>query len=143
MMSTVNDLSPATIDVIIPQGSDIQEFYQLYADEAQTIPLDLTVFKARAMLRKTYDSKTPVLSLSSDAGTIILGAQLVGGQVVQGSATNGGIAILYKNADTTNIRFQDESLECIRDLEVYTQGVNPKVRRIVQGTVTILREVTR
>lgn len=142
-MSTINDLSPATIDVIIPQGSDVQEFYQLYADEAQTIPLDLSAFKARAMLRKSYDSKAPLLSLTSDDGTVMLGAEVVGGQVVQGSPTNGGVAILYKNLDTTKIRFTNDALECVRDLEVYTTGVNPKVRRIVQGTVTILREVTR
>ena len=140
-MAILNDLTPAIVDVIIPQGSDVKEFFQLYEDAEQTIAFNLSGFTARSHIRSTYNSSTPLLILTSDNNKIMLGAKIENDVIVSDDPANGGIAIIYNSADTTAIRFQDEALEAVRDIELV--DISNKVRRIIQGTITILREVTR
>jgi len=140
-MAILNDLTPAIVDVVIPQGSDIKEFFQLYRDAEQTIPMDLTGFTARSMIRTSYDSRTTVLSLSTDDNTIKLGAKIDNGIVVNDDPANGGIVLSYEASLTSAIRFSGEQYDYVRDIELTDQ--NNITKRILQGTFSITREVTR
>lgn len=140
-MSIINDLTPAIVDVTIPQGSYTGEFFQLYEDEAQTIPLDLSGFLVESMIRLTYDSSTPILTLSSVNGKIMLGAKLVDGKIESDLPSNGGIALIYDDDTTAAIRFRGDVWEGVRDIEI--EDGNGVRKRILQGNFTLSREVTR
>ena len=139
-MAIINTLEPTTVDVTIQQGSDVQEFFQLWKDEAKTTPMDLTSFTAQSMIRTTYDSRNPILTLSSAAGTIALGKKLVNGVIQNDSPANGGMVLYYHHANTTAIKITGDALEAVRDIELSAGG---EVRNILKGNITILREVTR
>jgi|688.fasta_scaffold101386_4 hypothetical protein len=134
----INDLSATIVDITIPQGSNCAEFFQLYTDDAQTIPLDLTGFVGNCQVRNTYDSKV-LLDLNTADGTVMVGAKIENNEIVSDLKENGGIAIFYK-PDTSQIKFTGSELECVRDLEI-TDGVI--TRRLIQGTLIISRESTR
>jgi hypothetical protein len=136
-----NDLSPVSIDAIIPQGSDVYELLTIYTDEAQTVPLDLNGFTATYQVRKTFDSATPVLDLSTDNGTIILGATDTGTSIIQTDLTNGVIAIKYAAATTSAILFKGDTLECVRSLELTDATL--VTRRVLDGALTFTREADR
>lgn len=141
MTIQINDLSPPEIDITIPQGSDVDEFFIIYTDEAQTSPLDLTGFTAQSMVRTSYDANSPILTLSTTDGTIMLGAKIQNNTVVSDSPINGGIALKYQSGTTTAVRFKGDSLDCVRDLELTdSSGI---VRRVLQGNFTLSRESTR
>jgi hypothetical protein len=140
-MSISNDLTPSIVNITVPQGSDVKEFFQLYTDAEQTTAFDLSGFTAESHVRANYNSSTPLLTLTSDNNKIILGAEIVDGEIVEGDLTNGGIALIYNSTDTSAIRFSDEALEAVRDIELI-DGLG-KIRRIIQGTITFTREVTR
>lgn len=139
-MAIINTLEPTTVDITIQQGSDVQEFFKLWKDEAKTTPLDLTSFTAESMIRTTYDSRNPILTLSSALGTIVLGAKIVNGIIQNDSPANGGLVLYYHHEATSAIKITGDALEAVRDIEL-SDGV--EVRNILKGNITILREVTR
>lgn len=130
MDAILNDLTPAIVDIIIPQGSYIEEFFELYEDEEETTPIDLTGIKLESMIRLDYDSSTPVLTLSTDNSEIVVT-----------DPVNGKFKIKYDNISTTNIRFRGDAWEGVRDVEII-DGAGIR-KRILQGSFTISREVTR
>jgi hypothetical protein len=140
-MSIINDLTPAIVDVTIPQGSYTTEFFQLYSDELQTIPLDLSGFTAESMIRLTYDSSTPILTLSTENGKLMLGAKVVGDKIEYDSPINGGIALIYDDVTTAAVRFKGDVWEGVRDVEL-EDGMGVR-KRILMGNFTLSREVTR
>lgn len=140
-MSISNDLTPVVVDIAIPQGSDVYEYFQLFVDELQTIPFDLSDYTAESKVRKTYDSSTPILTLSTSNNKIKLGAKIENGIIVDDLLTNGGIALYYTSDDTSAIRFTGESLEAVRDIELTDS--NGITKRVLQGVITISRESTR
>jgi hypothetical protein len=81
-----------------------------------------------------------LIDMSSTNGRIMLGAKLLNGEIVADSPANGGVALFYKHEDTTAIKMLEDSIDCVRDLEL-TDGLI--VKRLLQGTVTFTREVTR
>lgn len=133
-----NDFRPAIVSAQILQGSDATEVFQLFSDVAKTIPMDLTGLSARSHIRTNHDSSI-VLSLTSPTD-IIIGAVISNGVITQGPETNGCIAITYNNLSTSGIKFKGDSLKCVRDIELYD---DTNVKRIVEGPITILREITR
>lgn len=141
MESILNDLLPPTVDVVIPQGSDVKEFFTIWTDTAKTTPLDLTGLTAECMVRKTYDTRTAAFTLSSADATIWLGARLQDGLVVADDPANGGICVFYPSELTTSVRFSGEEIELVRDIELTDQTGNKK--RILQGVITLSRESTR
>lgn len=140
-MTIMNDLTPAIVDVIVPQGSYTGEFFQLYRNEEQTDPLDLSGVLVESMIRLNYDSPTPILTLSSTNGKIIVGASIINGTIVNDLPSRGGIAVIYDNETTSAIHFKGDVWEGVRDIEI--EDANGIRKRIIQGNFTLTREVTR
>jgi hypothetical protein len=89
---------------------------------------DLTGYLARMTIRRDYDKP------------VVLAATVANGKVVITPLT-GRVVISFPPSDTSPIRFLGESLDCVYDVELYTDENN--VERVLAGTVTISKEVTR
>ena len=92
------------------------------------VPYDLTGYSARMMVRRDYD-KPAVLTANSTVGNVAI------------TPLEGKVSISFPPSMTSPIRFAGESLDCVYDVEIYTSDSN--VTRVLEGTVTISREVTR
>lgn len=91
----------------------------------QTLIFDLTDYTIRGQVRKTYDSTTVLLSPTFTISPAI-----------------GKITMSIAPDVTSAISFTGEELECVYDVEIYNESTGD-VKRIVAGTMTITREVTR
>lgn len=89
-------------------------------------PFDLTGYTARMQIRRTLESVTPMLSLTTENGRI---------EINPGTATNE--IELSINAETTATL----STSGIYDLEIIDPNGN--VSKVVRGDVTLVAEVTR
>lgn len=136
-----NDLSPPQVNVIIPQGSDVYEFFTFYSDELQTQPLDLTGFSAETQVRLTSDSPSVILKLLSSTGDIIIGAVETNGIISTGDPVNGSIAIKYQSSVTSLIKFKGDSFEGFRALEI--TDATGRIKRVLDGTFTLTKEIVR
>lgn len=113
----------AEYDLFIEQGANYRQVFRW--KDSNDDPIDLTSYSARMHIRRTIDSKEPVLELTTDNGRITLGG-------VQGTIT------LELTADET------EGIQVtagVYDLELIAP--DDFVTRILKGSVTIDREVTR
>jgi len=108
-------------DIICPQGVTYTETFTYKIDN---VAVNLTGYSAAMQVRRTYDSVTPLISLTSGSG-ITLG----------GSA--GTITLLIAHATTAAF----EAGQYIYDLELTSSGGIKD--RILQGTFTVSSEVTR
>jgi len=125
-------------NVIVNQGSTSSELVELKKGSGE--PVNLTGFTAKSHVRLNYDSPTPILELSTEDGSIVLGAIEVDGEIEYGPATNGGIEIKYDGEVTKLIKFKGSELRGVRDVELTDAlGVT---RRIVEGEFILTREVT-
>jgi hypothetical protein len=112
----------AQTNLCICQGSNLQQKFRWLSDDT---PVDLTGYSARSMFRETAESSTVALSLTSSGGTISLGG------------VSGTIILSASAASTSAIT----AGRYVFDLEmINASGV---VRRLVEGTATVTREVTR
>ncbi|MFN9476461.1 hypothetical protein [Acidovorax sp.] len=108
-----------TYDISIDQGADFIVSFDFS-------PRDLTGCTARFQARQDFDSKQPVLSGTSPGMLTISGPHL---------------QFHVPASASTAIPFKGEVLDLVYDLEVVWP--NSLVERIVQGAMTINREVTR
>ena len=127
-------MSAGTLDITIEQGAtwELALKWCLYdADNAPTYegaPIDLTDYTARAQIRKKKRSEDTELVMSTENGMIVLGGAL------------GLIQIHVTAEDTAALDFSTG----VWDLEmVNTVGTEEVVRRLVEGTVTLSKEVTK
>jgi hypothetical protein len=117
--------APATLNLTMFQGASFD--YNLVWNTTSgtvTSPVNLTNWSARMQVRESYDSTTPVLSLTSGTG-ITLGG------------TAGSILIEATPAQTEAI----DSGQYVYDLEMVSPG--SAVTRLVEGTLICDPEVTR
>ena len=112
----------AQTNLCICQGANLQQKFRWLIDNE---PVDLSSYTARSMFRDTADSTTVALSLTSAAGTISLGG--VSGTVILSASAASTSAI-------TAGRY-------VFDIELINSS--GYVRRLVEGTATVTREVTR
>ena len=61
----------ASYDITIAQGAELQ--HNLIWKDSAGVPIDLTGYTAKMQVRQRYASDDAVLSLSTTAGTIVLG----------------------------------------------------------------------
>lgn len=118
----------------LDQGADFDIEFQLFSDEAQTIPFDLTGWSAEMMVRRDFDRPAiNSLTASTSNGKITF------------DIPQGIIHVHYEPEDSraTNVRFVGEELECVYDLELTGPLPDEQVIRLVDGTITIDKEVTR
>jgi len=112
----------ATWRILVDQG---KTFDRTLIYKVGGVPFDNTGFGARMQVRRNYNSVTPVLSLSSTAGTIVLGG------------ANGQIGWSVSAID-----MEDLIGEYVYDLELYDLTDPDIVIGVVRGTIVSRAEVT-
>lgn len=118
-------MKPATIDLTIYQGSTFSQKFQ-WKTGSPPVPVNLTGYSARMQIREKLRSPTPIITLTTENGGIIIT-----------DPENGIFSLEISAEDTANLNFRS----AVYDLEfVYPSGV---VRRLIEGSVTLSPEVTR
>jgi hypothetical protein len=112
-------MSAATYNFNLDQGADFVLDMTMKEDGAVK---DLTGYSARAQLRKTRDSENPTASFVC----------------IIPNPTTGIIKMEMSNSATAEI----PAGVYLYDLEIYTSG-DAFVTRLLQGQVTVTREITR
>jgi hypothetical protein len=118
---------PARTNLKIYRGETFNHIF-IWKD-SDDVPIDLTGYGARMHIRKKIDDTDPVLTLSSDDGTIVI------------TEAEGKLRLHLSSSVTEDIDW----LEAVYDLEVYISDVEETeiVTRLVEGKVTSFKEVTR
>jgi hypothetical protein len=96
------------------------------------IPVDLTNATIQTMWRKDIDDYSPVFTatnISPDVHFVIT------------NATGGVFQLNLLPADTTGIIFTGDSIDLVYDIEI--TDITGAITRALEGTITIVREVTR
>ena len=120
-MSDLAGKVPASVDWCLPQG---QTWDDTILWESDGVPVDLTGWQARMMLRAAAEDASPTLALSTVSGTM--------------SVTSAGIIALSCSAASASAVTAGTY---VYDLEVVnTSGA---VRRLMQGRALVSREITR
>jgi hypothetical protein len=96
------------------------------ANPAEYEPYPLTGHTARMQVRRTVDSETPLISLTTENGRISI------------SGAAGLITLSISAADTARGSLDSSG---VYDLEIISSG--GLVSRVIQGTFTLSLEVTR
>lgn len=91
----------------------------------QSTIYDLTDCTIQGQVRKTYDSSTVLLTPTFTVSPAL-----------------GKITMTILPDDTTALSFTGEETEAVYDIEVHNT-ISGDVKRIVNGTMTITKEVTR
>jgi hypothetical protein len=110
-------------DFYIQQGATFNR--TIVWKDGNEVPVDLNGYTARMQVRKTVTATAAILSLTTENGKITLGGNL------------GTIVLNLNPADTESL----ETFCGVYDLEL--QSASGFVTRLLQGQVTISREVTR
>ena len=120
-------------NILIEQGTT---FYRLIdvmepdvLDPTVFEPFDLTGYTARMQIRRTIDSTTPMLSLVSPTAS--------GNGLTVCDGADNAISINITNTVTSSLASSG-----VYDLEIIKTSTG-FVSRLLQGTVTLSREVTR
>lgn len=117
-------------NLFIEQGTSFTRLIEIeYPDPDDLtimLPYDMTSFSASMQIRRTIDSATPQITLTSSNGRI----------EIQSASIANAIRLTLSAADTKLL-----TSDGVYDLEIADPGGN--VSRILKGTVTLSLEVTR
>lgn len=117
-------MSAGSYDITIEQGATF-ELHIVYTSGSPAVPVNLTGWSARMMVRLNYKAPDPpLLSFTSAGGAITLGSA--------GQIDVVGLASLTDLVPAPKI--------CVYDLEIVN---GTTVRRIIQGNATVTPQVTR
>lgn len=112
-------------DFILEQGSVYTQNF-LYTDENDS-PIDLTGYTGRMMIRATYDATSPLLTLQTSDGSLVLG-------------DSSGTITANANATTTAaLAFET----AVYDIELYPAGDEAQAVKILYGSVSLRLEATK
>lgn len=114
----------ATDTFSIPVNTRASSAYTGQGYLVYTAPVDLSAYTARLQIRRTPATTTTLLSLTSASGAIVLGA-------------DGSVAVTITPVLTAALSFTS----AVYDLELISP--TDDVTRLVEGTVTLSKEVTR
>ena len=117
-------MAAGTYDFTIEQGATLSK--RLEWRDGSNVLVPLTGLEARMQLRSKIDSTDVILELSSIAGTIVL--------------EDPGVIRLYVGADVTD---ELDFKTAVYDLEIYDPLDAEVVTRLLKGTITLSKEVTR
>jgi len=118
-------------DLEIQQGSDYHQVFKFYEDEARTIPLNLAGSTAAMVIRRDDFDGAKLITLSSDVD---------GGLTINAGASTIAVSIAAAKTSAITAIKGDDAIPGVYDMEIYNADTTT---RIVQGAVTISREVTR
>jgi hypothetical protein len=117
-------------NIFIEQGTSFTRLIEIeYPDPDDLtvmLPYDMTSFSASMQIRRTIDSTTPQITLTSSNSRI----------EIQPGGVENAIRLNLSAADTKSL-----TSDGVYDLEISDPGGN--VSRILRGTVTLSLEVTR
>ena len=120
-------------NITIEQGSTFSRLISIEQPDLVTDPtgntfepFDLTGYTARMQIRRTVESSTPMLSLTTENNGIIINP----------GTENNEIELLISDEDTATL-----TTSGVYDLEIIDDSGN--VSKVVRGTVTLIPEVTR
>lgn len=116
-------MSAATYDFEIEQGSTLIK--PIVWKDSSGNPINLAGYSAKMQVRQSVSSEDVLLELSSANSKISMGT------------TNGTLTLLLSATETAAITWRTGRY----DLELTSSGA--VVTRLLQGTITISREVTR
>lgn len=111
-------------DFEIEKGTDFNEVWTLFDDEAMTTLTNLTGFTARMKAKESIDATTTILDLTTENGKLTLGDAA------------GTITFAIPNAETSAIAVEDG----IYDFELIDASAD--VERLLFGDITFSKEVT-
>lgn len=114
-------INPGTYNITCPQGATFDKTFSVALDGT---PKDLTNFSAALQVRETFDSTTPVVSLTNGSGITLGGVLGTINVIVSSSATSAIPAGYYSY-----------------DLEI-TSGAGVR-DRLLEGKFVVTPEVTR
>lgn len=116
-------LNPARLDITIYQGST---FFKRFTWREKTSPINISDYEFRMQIRPSVDSSSVIAEFSSDNGDFYIEDEEEGKFILEVS-----------NNDTEEYDFDRGvyDIECI-----FPDG---RVSRILYGTVTLSKEVTR
>lgn len=114
-------INPGTYNITCPQGATFDKTFTISIDG---VPLNLSGYTAAMQVRETYDSATPLISLTNGSG-ITLGG------------TAGTIAVLISSTASAAVADGFYSY----DLEITSSGGVKD--RLLQGKFVVTPEVTR
>lgn len=116
----------ANLYITIEQGATFRHSLALKVGAGVTSPaLDMTGYSARMQLRADYTATDVLLELTSSNGRIII------------TPLAGTLELAISATDTALLDFS----KAIYDLEI--ESANGEVTRILQGVITLSKEVTR
>jgi len=121
MSSELYGKCPAEVDLCLPQG---QTWDTQIVWEADGVPVDVSNYVCRMMLRTTTEAASPTVSLSTATSTMT-------------ALSNGTIGLSYSAISSAAIT----AATYLYDLEVQSPSGN--VRRLMQGRAVVSREITR
>jgi hypothetical protein len=117
-----------TVDLVGKQGTTWTLTIQLFEDDANTVPMDLTSFLVRGQYRKDYKDASPVL--------IAFGCTIDAYDITENPDTNKITVVVLPQVST-----DCTVLSGVYDIEIYN-GTDI-VERILAGKLAITPEVTR
>lgn len=125
-------------NITIEQGSTFGRLISIEHPDIEADPtgqtfenFDLSGFTARMHIRRTVDSATPMITLTTENGRI-----LINPDVVAAPTRNNEIELSITAADTSTITSSG-----VYDLEIISAG--GIVSKVIRGDVTLVPEVTR
>ncbi len=124
-------MTAATHNILAEQGATYAQTFT--CRDSDGVLVDLTGYTARMQVRASYEAADKLLDLTTENGSITLGGENGTISVVATTAQMAGIVIPESLA-------KPPRLVCVYDLELVLGSV---VQRLLQGSFTVVREVTR
>ena len=113
------------VNLLIDQGAKFDQTF-LVKDKSSGDVRDLTGYTARLQARTSHDASTPLVSLTSGSGITLGGAA-------------GTIRVTISATDTAQYTWE----QGVYDLEIIPSSGEDDAERVLQGYVTVNKEVTR
>jgi hypothetical protein len=115
----------AKLNLAIDQGATFKHVMSLKAGSATSPAMDLTGYKARMQVRPELASDEVLIELTTENGRITITPSI------------GELMLKLTPAETTALSFS----KAVYDLEL--ESLNGDVTRLLQGNVSLSRQVTR
>lgn len=125
-------------NLTIEQGSTFARLISVEQPDLATDPtgqtfenFNLAGFTARMHIRRTIDTATPIIILTTENGRIVVNPNIAGN-----ATKNNEISLSITAADTATI-----TTSGVYDLEIVSAGGT--VSKVIRGDVTLIPEVTK
>jgi hypothetical protein len=131
-------MSAGRYSFIIEQGTTVN--FEIQYSDASGKPIDLTGYNGKMQLKSNYADNSPTiyLTLSSSLNSDGTGLNFSGSSGTK-PPTSGSIGIYISSCTSSGLMFDT----AFYDLEIYSGSNCPYTVRVLEGKVTLSKEVTR